>query len=258
MANLRARIVTSLPVAVVLISNLTFGDEPGRCPLGSHWVKQHHRRAYQRADGKFFSAATVSAHCSQNPAGYDVWKARFRSGRPPSWPLKQEKVSTWTEEERERVLEALSYFPDALQNLAIRGLYRMQKSVYDRNAASGDAAGDIVLYDPAFDLHQNLSQVLAHELAHRAYSELSPNEADDYRAATLWFDKGKNSGQPNWVCLRKSFEAPDGGDSPAEDFSNGVEYYLFNPNRLKAVTPQAYDWIKGHFGANFKLGKGSS
>ena len=142
--------------------------------------------------------------------------------------------------------------------MAIKGLYRMQKSIYYPNAASGDSAGDIVLYDTAFDLQHNLSQVLAHELAHLVYSGLSPDERDDYRFATQWFDMGKSSDQPAWVCLRKGFVEPDGADSPSEDFSNNVEYYLFNPDRLKAVTPQAYDWIKRHFGANFKLGKGNS
>ena len=32
-----------------------------------------------------------------------------------------------------------------------------------------------------------------------------------------------------------------------------VEFYLHKSDRLKEVTPKAYDWIKKHFGKEFKL-----
>jgi hypothetical protein len=50
---------------------------------------------------------------------------------------------------------------------------------------------------------------------------------------------------------------PDSANSVEEDFSNNVEFYLFNPSKLKDVSPGAYNWIQSHFGAKFKLGKGS-
>lgn len=55
-----------------------------------------------------------------------------------------------------------------------------------------------------------------------------------------------------------NFVKPDGKISPAEDFANNVEYFLYDPKKLKDVTPHAYTWIKNHFGDSFKLGRGFS
>lgn len=44
----------------------------------------------------------------------------------------------------------------------------------------------------------------------------------------------------------------DGKLSAEEDFANNMEYYLFNPNKLKAISTPAYNWIKGRFGEQIK------
>jgi len=80
---------------------------------------------------------------------------------------------------------------------------------------------------------------MAHELAHRLYQQLPENEKADYRSENGWYNIARNGEAAKWYCVRKSFVDPDGGNSPDEDFSNNVEYYLFNPLKLKQVSPTA-------------------
>ncbi len=41
--------------------------------------------------------------------------------------------------------------------------------------------------------------------------------------------------------------------SPEEDYANNLEYFIYNPDKLKQVTPNAYEWIKKRFGPKLKL-----
>ena len=133
----------------------------------------------------------------------------------------------------------------------------MTKSIYFPNPASGNRSGDIVLYDNAFDEDHNLSEILAHELSHRIFDSLSSDDTESYRSAAGWINVSGDKNAPNYTLLRKKVVAPDSTDSIEEDFSNNVEFFLFNPSNLQDVSPSAYNWISKHFGANFKLGKGS-
>jgi hypothetical protein len=49
----------------------------------------------------------------------------------------------------------------------------------------------------------------------------------------------------------------DGMESMTEDFSNNVEYYLFDPQTLERKTPKVYEWLKKKFGDNFKIARGA-
>jgi Mlc titration factor MtfA (ptsG expression regulator) len=48
----------------------------------------------------------------------------------------------------------------------------------------------------------------------------------------------------------------DGAIDIGEDFSNNIEYFLFEPTKLKAKTPKVYQWIKEKYGDSFKPRKG--
>lgn len=42
-------------------------------------------------------------------------------------------------------------------------------------------------------------------------------------------------------------------DGAFEDFSNNIEFYLFDAMALEKKTPQAYQWIKKNFGETLKI-----
>jgi hypothetical protein len=229
------------------MSNFAKADS---CSTGQHFVRAYHRRAYYKADGTYVSASQVGAHCQNNPSGYSFWSNKFSSGVPRGWPWHDERSRAWTEEERERVLEALGEIPDELWNLSAEGIYRLDKSFDFPNPATS-AERVIALYDTAFIQKRNLAQVLAHELAHMKYKTLSPNDELDYRMATNWIPQKENPGR--YYARKEGYVEEDGRMNPEEDFANNVEYYLFNPEKLKRVTPYAFKWIQSHFSDKFRI-----
>ncbi len=140
----------------------------------------------------------------------------------------------------------------------MKEFYRSHKSKFGENPASS-YNGTIVLYDNAFNSGQDpsLGQILAHELAHEKYKNLSEKDQDSYQMATNWFDFGPDKSHPSWSNRRKDdeFVRPDSKLGPEEDFAVNVQTYLYDSEKLKKRVPHAYTWIKNHFSDNFKLGR---
>ena len=246
-----------LTSSVFAKDTINTNNPPLHCPSGQHVVHQHPRRAYIRADGRHFSATTVHTHCADNPLGYSIWSSRVKEGSPSNWPRAEEKAIQWSVEERERTYEALSYLPELFRDKAkIDGLYRMQRSMDFPNPATSDRMNHIVLYDTAFDESRNLSQILAHEFAHQAYYGFSPTDRTSYEMIAGWFNYGTPQ-HPDWRCVRGKFYKPGNETNQEEDFANNTEYFLFHPNEAQREMPSVYNWFKRHFGASFKIGKGS-
>lgn len=105
----------------------------------------------------------------------------------------------------------------------------------------------LVLYDSAFQAKNNLSRILTHEFAHEQFEHLSSEERNDYQDLNGWVlaTSGKSK---VWKNLNSHFVEPDGNYSPSEDYANNVEYFVFNQNKLKIVSPNAYGWLKEHYG----------
>ena len=56
-----------------------------------------------------------------------------------------------------------------------------------------------------------------------------------------------------WKGRETAYVAEDGKNSPTEDFANNVEFYLFDPAKLKKETPKVDKWIRERFGDKFKI-----
>ncbi len=254
---MRAHWKTLLVTAILPLNTLAAPAPAAQtCPAGEHWVQAHHRNGYIRGDGVAVSATDVVAHCHPNPPTYSVWKDKLLNGLPPGWELKSEKSKPWTIAERERILEALALLPPALLNLPIKGIYRGVRSSLDNaNPASGNA-GAIVIYDPAFMDKENLSRILAHELAHEEYRQLSDADRRNYSETAQWKTRQTPSGKQILVPMRESFSEEDRLESPGEDFSNNIEHHLYKPDALNSANPQISNWIRERYGDKFKVGGG--
>lgn len=183
---------------------------------------------------------------------YEFSKERFKKGLPSGWPHIIEKAGAWTDEERERVVEALEDLPDILLSDKVDGLYRLKRSKdYPNPASSSD--GILVIYDSAFDSSRNLAEILAHELSHQNFLSLSDKEQQDYRRATGWHMKLEPNGIIDWEGRKDGYIEEDGKISYQEDYANNLEHYLYDPDKLKEITPSAYNWIRKHFGGDFRL-----
>lgn len=190
--------------------------ESRACKQGEHWVRAHHRRAYTRADGAVVAASEISAHCRKNSVGFEYWNPKKKADVPPGWQHPEEKPKAWTEEEWEKVLEALSELPEILWSQTIEGVHRLRKSRYPDNPAAGEPK-KIAIYDAGFEPKQNLAQILAHELAHELYRNISEADRESYQHATHWFERKVGD---RILVVRgrseKQFIKDDGVDSPAD------------------------------------------
>lgn len=242
--------------SVFLISFL-FAFNAWPCGPNEHWVRAHHRRAYVRYDGTFVSATTVRAHCQGNPPGYNYWQPRLKNDRPVGWPYKSEKTKKWTDEEIEKMLEAIGDIPSVLWENTSVNIYRMDKSSTTANNPSTHGKNIIVLYDSALDSKQNLSRFLVHEFAHDQFDHLSDEQRIDYQDLNGWVPIQKEPDDKTlvWTKINRKSVQSDSDYLPSEDFANNVEYFIFNSGTLKTVSPNAYGWIKQHYGDKiFKKG----
>ena len=229
----------------------------GSCGENSHWVRAHHRRAYTRYDGTYVSATNVRAHCQGNPPGYAFWRPRLKDDRPADWPHKNEITKKWTDEETERMVEALGSIPKVLWENSNINFYRMDNSSTVLGNESTYGKNMVVFYDSAFDSKKNLARLLSHELSHDQFDKLTETEKLDYENLNGWYSVLDNKTEV-WKNINNKFVEPDGSFSPSEDFANNMEYFLFDPVKLKMISPNAYGWIKQHYGDKLKIMKGNN
>jgi hypothetical protein len=242
--------------AIFIFGFLSFGMNvfavQGNCPTGQYRVKAHHRKGYVKSDGIVVRPTTVKSHCRTLTKAIEYLDVRIKKGIPVSWPHKQEKIGSWNEEELENLRDALEEIPDELLDSKLDGIYRLKKSKDFPNPASS-SDGVIVLYDSAFDSSRNIGEIFAHELSHQNYLDLSEQERLDYRRATGWHLELQSDRKFYWTGRKEGYIEEDGSFSPEEDYANNVEHFLYTPDKLKKVTPEAYSWIKNKFGEKFKL-----
>ncbi len=224
----------------------------GGCPVGQYQVRGHFRSGYVRSDGVLVRPTQVKTHCRQLSRAYQFTQSRFQKGIPKDWPHRQEKQGVWTDAQKERVIEALEALPDALIHETVKGIYRLRKSKdFPNPATSVDSI--IVLYDSAFDSSRNLSRILAHELGHQGYIDLGEKTRQDYRRATGWHLEMEADRNIYWVGRKDGYVEADGNYTHEEDYANNLEYFLFDPDKLKKVTPAAYAWFVKQFCEGFRL-----
>ena len=245
------RLVSPLAVASLIASAKL--PTPTTCAPGEHSVRAHHRRAYVRVDGTRVKATNVRAQCRKNQRGFDYWNPRIKPGFPEGWLRHDEKSKLWSEEEKERVLEALESIPEFLRE-KIEGIYRMARDESGSANPGSQDGGKIVLYDSAFEGKYILAHVLAHEMAHSIFERYTPDQVVEYARAGDWvgtemlgkvlYSRGRE---------RNTFVRDVGWSRFDEDFSSNVEFYMFKPDELKKKTPKVYEWIKKTYGDTLKI-----
>lgn len=230
-----------------MISVSTYATD---CPEGTYFRRAHERSSYYRSDGTFVSAAKVKASCVEKRFGHDFWIRLLKGGKPKDWPHK-ETATKWSDNEKERVLEALSVLPEIFQLKSLKGIYRLSKSKDFPNPAS-HAPNIVVLYDSAFENKRNLARIVSHELAHQIYQQLSAEDRRDYGRVAEW--STEIIGSLVYIDLKRSgYVEEDSKKDPDEDFANNIEYFLFNRKELEKKSPKVHGWLKRQFGDRLNL-----
>jgi len=111
---------------------------------------------------------------------------------------------------------------------------------------------DVVLYDKAFDTKLNLTHVLDHELAHRVFDDLSNDERESFRRAAGWQENPERKGSFRAGRSPGEFLRSNDSLSPEEDFADSITAYIHEPEKLKAIAPSVYNWIRKQMGTRLE------
>jgi hypothetical protein len=198
----------SILIGALLLFTFNVNGADAGCPPGQYRVRGHNRSGYVRSNGTVVGPANVKSYCKLLTKAYEYSKERFKKGVPANWPHSTEKAGAWTEGEKERIIETLEELPDVLLSDKIAGIYRLKKSKDIPNPASS-SDGVIVIYDSGFDTSRNLERIVAHELSHQNYRDLSNAEKQDYRRATGWHLKLESNGKIFWVGRKDGYIEED-------------------------------------------------
>ncbi len=125
----------------------------------------------------------------------------------------------------------------------------MKNSEAGANPAT-NADGIVALYDSSFKSKKGLARIIGHEFAHLRYGGLKEREKLDYRLSAGWRPVSGPNGI-EWRPRVGGYVEEDGEYNSEEDYANNLEYFLFDPDRLKKTTPIVHDWFKSKHGATF-------
>ena len=208
------------------------------CPPGQYSVKAHQRTGYQRSDGTHVSPATVSAYCKS-----------YRHSKPAELKFYND-FKIFSEKEKRKISNIFKKLPSVLTEFGKIKLYRHRQDENLANpAASSPERKLIIIYDSI--AQYNMERVIAHEMAHFLYLNLSVQEQISYKKVAKW-KKRNIEGAIKETTTRKNFVADDCDHSPDEDFANNIEYYLYGKKTLKQKNPKIYQWIKKFLEENKK------
>ena len=169
-------------VACLIFSPLLLqaaGAATTTCPSGQYLVRSHHRSGHYRSDGAYVSPTTVSGYC-KNYRNYKPAEIRFhrvkRAG--PSRTL----YKNFSKKEEAQIKRAFKKLPKILTGVGKISFYRQNRGMNPRNPASVNYKNKrITIYDSISEY--DMERVVAHELAHFLYGNLSEKELDSYLLA---------------------------------------------------------------------------
>lgn len=222
---------------------ISFSCNALECEWWQTKVKSHPVKNHQR-NGEAVKDHLRKEHCREKWKHSNTAIHLFKNDVPKSWPNKSEKFKQWTRLEISKLLDVYSKLPDWIRNENI-SLYRAQKSIFPTNIATTDITTDsIAFYDTA--MSRNLYTVaFQHELAHVLYKKLSVAEINKISELSGWrieVKKNKVYELPPEIPIIK-----DSVISIEEDFSNLIEVYLQNSDKLKQLKPKLFQYFKKRF-----------
>lgn len=211
------------------------------CSEGQYLVRTHYRSGYFRSSGTYVSPTTVKAYCKD-----------YRNFEAPILHFPEEKLKTdsrskegykkFSKSEKEKIQEIIKSLPKVLTAFGDIKFYRKKEGRVKGNPASVNSKKkEIILYD-SISKH-DMKRVIAHELAHILYNNLSDKEQELYRKVSQW-NLDKKTKKIVLSKKRTVFTEKDGINSATEDFANNVEYYLFDEKTLRKKNKEIHGWIK--------------
>ncbi len=172
-------------------------------------------------------------------------RKKIKKGSPQNWPH-PEKESPFSNDDIALVEKALARLPDNFSFVGLKGIYKLEraKSLFSVGTPATYSDGQIVLYQKAFNNPKDIPRVVLHEIVHHLHESGWKTQFKNYKDATNWSAKSPRDGD---------FLSFDSKDSPEEDFATNVEYYLFEPEKLKNKVPHVFKWMNKNIKMQFQL-----
>lgn len=152
--------------------------------------------------------------------------------------------------EKEKVIDALTKFPKNMRPKSLKAIVKASGS--DPLARSNPASSTdefIILFPVAFHSDLAIERILFHEMLHQMMINEWSKFLSEYKKEFKW---NENSLPPR----SGEFVEPDGRASAEEDFANNIEYYVYEPERLKKKSYIIYSWVDKKLKSQVKREKG--
>lgn len=220
---------------MLYIFSVSIFAEEIKCESGKILIRGHFVKPYIRKNGIHVNGYYKDQYCRTSTfTGEEII---FLDEKPLAWPL-NEKFKIWSKAEIEIVLKELESLPDIFKKQKLKTIHRGSISKFPKNlAASLPITNSIVLYD-SFFVSLEKSRILAHEIAHLWYWQLSSEQKKIFAVYSGW------SYNPLTKAREKSKKSiyPDSQDSPSEDFANNAEAYFYDSQKQKDFDRQLQDF----------------
>lgn len=217
-------------IILLLIFSFNLHADDLKCEAGKILVRSQYVTNYTRKDGTKVSGYYKKQYCrlSQHKVAIS-----FLNEKPEYWPL-EEKFKEWSEKDIETILEVIENLPDIFKRQVVKSFHRGTVSNFPKNPAATLALNQtIILYDDFFK-SKIKTRVLAHELAHLWYWELSKEKKMGFAVQAGWtYDH-----QTRTRAKSKKSIYPDSQNGPGEDFANNAEAFFYDKNYQKIFDAQ--------------------
>jgi hypothetical protein len=148
---------------------------------------------------------------------------------------------------------ALSKMPKSFRPKSLKAIVKASGPGDISSLSSPASSSDeyLILFPKGFLNPDQMPRIILHELSHFMLEREWKSKFSKYKEFSGW-----NSLSGRQAYRSGDFVDPDGRFSADEDFSNNIEFYLFEPEILKEKSPSLYSWIKANLGKFLLLEKG--
>lgn len=159
--------------------------------------------------------------------------------------------SSLKDQEREIVLKALGRLPKNFRPKSLKAIGKASSPDFAAPQNPASSSNELIILFPAiFVSTHNIERVLFHEATHHLMFNEWTRTFTKYKKENGWDKESEN------LSRKGQFVEPDGKFSAEEDFANNVEYFTFEPAKLKQLSPSIFNWIDKNLKNELRLERG--
>ncbi len=219
-----------LLVLILFKPFLTLACLPNEIHIREQWID-----TYTKEDGTLVSAHKRSEHCREI-RGHRY----FQDSNTEEIKGLKTKFKTWTDKEKSLMETEIENLPVWLKRYKLSKILRANEEIGNPNnpAMTIPATKTLIIFDKFFRTSKR-RDVIVHEMAHIAAWDIDPIILKSFFLARDW--KYQDAGK---IIPPAKTMIPDSKLSPSEDFSNSVELYYSDRQRLKNFNLKSFQILE--------------